>query len=416
MRRTLAAGLVLGLLTACPAQDRQPIPPDADLETIRDWAASRMTAQASAFRDMLQRSITILQSTLGDDTTVVRETVARLAARAALHPGAVIGAMTANANPTLRRRLADVLVGTGDPSIGPALMKAAEPADEELAALFIQAVGRLQAKDTVPDLVARLAAMPPPLVLGEVVLALARLESKDALPAARKLLDHDDARAKERGVAALGVVGTKDDVEALKRLAAGPDPALRNAALRALGHFKGNLDALRALHEAVGTSDPAQVKAAIEGLEQAGTKELSPHFLLPVVKTGPIEVRERAAKLLLRFGNSEGIRILVQPEKAEADKSPGNRAAQFAAGERCRDLGWYEGAIPFYDRALAARGGEVPDQQIQVALARCYARLRRFDDAKRRLRDARYVSLRPFIDDADFAEMKDSPAFKEAFK
>ena len=161
-------------------------------------------------------------------------------------------------------------------------------------------------------------------------------------------------------------------------------PPLRNAALRSLGRFKGNLDALRTLHEAVGSSDPAQVKSALEGLEQAGTKDLTPHFLLPVVKTGPMEARERAAKLLLRFGNAEGVRILIQPEKADADKAPGNRTAQVAAGDRCRELGWYEGAIPFYDRALAVRGGDnVTDQQILVALARCYARLKRFDDAKR---------------------------------
>ena len=46
------------------------------------------------------------------------------------------------------------------------------------------------------------------------------------------------------------------------------------------------------------------------------------------------------------------------------------------------------------------------DQQILVALARCYARLKRFDDAKRKLRDAKYASLRPFADDPDFAEMR----------
>lgn len=413
--RVLVASLVC-VTAVLRAQNGPPLAPDADLETIRDWAASRMTAQTAAFKDMLQRSLPILQSNLGDDTTVVRETISRLAARAALQPGAVIAAMKATNSAPLRRRLNEVLVGTGDPSIAAALLAASEDADEDVAALLIQATGRLKAKETAPSLVARLAASPPPLIVGEIVLALARLGSTEALPAARKLLEHPDAKARERGVMALGVVGQKEDIEPLKKLATGPDAALRAAALRSLGQFKGNLDALRVMHDAVTSTDPTQVKAALDALEQAGTKDLTPHFLLSVVKTGPIETRERAARLMVRFGNAEGIKIIVQPERAEADKAPNNRNAQVAAGDRCRELGWYEGAIPYYDRALSGRSGDVSDQQILVALARCYARLKRFDDAKRKLRDAKYTSLRPFADDADFAEMRENPAYREAFK
>jgi HEAT repeat protein len=414
-RGARAAAIVFCLAGIAGAQGT-PLAPDADLETIRDWAASRMTAQTAAFKDMLQRSIPILQSTLGDETTVVRETIARLAARAALQPGAVVAAMQGTTSAPLRRRLSDVLVGTGDPSIGGALLEAAEGADEELAAVLIQTVGRLQSKDMSAALAAKLQTVTSPLLLGEIVVALARLESKEALPAARKLLEHADPKARERGTAALGVVGQKEDVEPLKKLATASDPALRAAAIRALGRFKGNLDALRTLHDAVTSTDPTLVKAALDALEQAGTKELTPHFLLPVVKTGPLETRERAARLLLRFGNAEGIRIIVQQEKSEADKAPGNRNAQVAMADRCRELGWFEGAIPYYDRALSARSGDVPDQQILVALARCYARLKRYDDAKRKLRDARYVSLKAFADDPDFAEMRENPAHRESFK
>jgi HEAT repeat protein len=414
-RAAIAALLVLA--GGASAQNGPPLPPDADLETIRDWAASRMSVNASAFKDMLQRSIPILQSALSDDTTVVKETVARLAARAAVHPAAVIAAMKGTNNAPLRRRLSEVLVATGDPSIGSALMAAIEDADdEEITALLIQTTGRLQSKDAAPALLAKLEKAQSPLLQGEIIVALARLEAKEALPAARKLLDHADPKARERGVIALGVLGQKDDVEALKKLAAGSDPALRVAALRALGSFKGNLDALRALHDAVTSTDPTIVKAALDGLDRAGTKDLTPHFLLPVVRSGPLEVRERAARLLLRYGNDGGVRLIMQPEKIEADKAANNRNVQAAAADRARELGWYEGAIPYYDRALSAKNGDVSDQQLLVAVARCYARLKRFDDAKRRLRDAKYVSLRPFAEDPDFAEMRENPAFKEAFK
>jgi HEAT repeat protein len=417
MRALAAIVAILVLGAAAGAQNSPPLPPDADLETIRDWAASRLSAQAGAFKDMLQRSLPILSSGLGDDTAAVRETIARLGARAAPHPDLVIAAMGGNASPTLRRRLIEVLVATGDPSIGNALLEASSQTDEDHAASLLQAVGRLQSKDAVPALLVRLDATQSPLLAGEIVVALARLEAKEALPAARKLLDHPDPKARLAGATALGLVGTgKEDVDALKKLANGPDPLLRAAALKALGRFKGNLDALRALHDAVVATDPVIAKAALDGLEHGGTKELSPPFLLQVVKNGAPELRERAARLLLKFGNAEGIRIIVQPEKAEADQSPGNRGKQVAAGDRCRELGWYEGAIPFYDRALSGRAGEVADQQILVSLARCYARLKRFDDAKRKLVQARYASFRAFADDPDFAEMRESSSHRELFR
>jgi HEAT repeat protein len=416
MKAAIALVLVFAL-SGAPAQELPPPAPDADLETIRDWAASRMISQASGFKDMLQRALPMLQSSLGDETTAIRETIARLATRAALHPAVVLDAMRAATSPVLRRRLAEVFVATRDPSIGPVLIGGMAGADEEMSGALVSAIGRLQAREVAPELLSRMNATESPALLGELVVALARLEAKEALPAARKLLDHQDPRARESGAAALGLVGSgKEDIEALRKLASGPEPALRAAAIRALGRFKGDLDALRVLHEAVASADPLQVRAALDALEQAGTKELTPHFVLQVVKTGPLELRERAAKILLRFGNVEGVRIVVQPEKSEADKNPGNRTAQVAAGDRCRELGWYEGAIPYYDRALSGRSGDVSDQQVLVALARCYARLKRFDDAKRKLRAAHYTSFRSFADDPDFQEMKESPAFREAFK
>jgi hypothetical protein len=51
-----------------------------------------------------------------------------------------------------------------------------------------------------------------------------------------------------------------------------------------------------------------------------------------------------------------------------------------------------------------------------IGMARCYARLKRYDDVKRRLKQAGYTSLRQFADDPDFAEMREHPSHREAFK
>jgi HEAT repeat protein len=417
MSRARILGIVLAL--GCPglAQDGPVVPPDADLETIQEWAASRLASRSAAFKALLLRAMPMLQSSLGDETTAVKQTIARLAAQAPLYPGIVLEAMKADASPVVRRRLAAVLAASGDPALGPLLLESAVPSDEGLAQLLIETVGRLNAKESAPALLTRLAAGPPPGLTGEIVLALARLGAPEALPEARRLLAAEDAGARAKGATALGLIGSgREDVDALRKLATGPDPVLRATALRSLGRFKADLDALRTLHDAVVSSDLAQASAALDGIESAGTKELSPHFLLQVVKAGPVEVRERAARVMLHFGNAEGARILVQPEKLEADKAPTNRNVQAAAGDRCRELGWYEGALPFYDRALAARKGTVSDQQILVAMARCHARLKRFEEAKRKLRSAHYASFGSFAEDPDFQEMKELPAYREAFK
>ena len=71
----LALISILGLTGGMPAQDVPPPAPDTDLETIRDWAASRMSAQAAGFKDMLQRALPMLQSGLGDDTTAIPSSI-----------------------------------------------------------------------------------------------------------------------------------------------------------------------------------------------------------------------------------------------------------------------------------------------------------------------------------------------------
>jgi tetratricopeptide (TPR) repeat protein len=182
---------------------------------------------------------------------------------------------------------------------------------------------------------------------------------------------------------------------------------MRVSALRALGRFGANLDALKALHDAVGMADTAIVEAALDALATAGSKDLTPKILLNVVRTGPPDLRLRAAKLMLALGNSEGVKAVVAKECGDADKEADDRDLQVIAGDRCREVGWWQGAIKYYDRALSLRGNAAQTNLVRVGIARCYARIRRFDDARKKLKEANYPNLRAFADDPDFEAHRD---------
>ncbi len=404
------------LAAVAHGQNPAPTPPPTDLEDLRDWARGRLESQEGAFKDMLAKSLPILGSSAGNDTPVVRETIGKLAERAAVFPTIVLDRLLSEKNETVRARLGDVLAATGDPSITPMLLSRAATSDEAVAASLVNVLGRLRSHEVAPALEATLATEKRLLVVAELIRALARCESKDALATARANLAHVDTKVRQAAIDALGLVGQgREDVESLRKLAAGSDPALRDAALRSLGRFKGDFDALKTLHDAVNTSDSAAVGAALDGLETAGTKDLSPKFILQAVKSGPADQRERAARLLMRFNNPDGVKHLFAKERSDAEKNPEDRDLQMLVADRYREFGWYEGAVPFYDRALAARGG-VGTQQVLVALARSYARLKRFDEARKKLKQAGYTTFRGFADDADFAEMREAQGFKDNFR
>jgi HEAT repeat protein len=414
-RALFAACLVVAVAAAQAAP-----PPGAKLEELREWARAKVAAQEGQLKDALDKVTRLFRSTPhGSDSTAVREAVQTLGERAGVFAEKILERITAADSPDVKKHFADVLVAAGDPALAPLLLKTAQGAPTETAAILVRAAARMKHAASADDfraLIENPAAAPA--VRAEAVGGLARSGAPDGPTAARKALADGEALLRRAGAESLGVVGQgRDDVEALRKAAVhDASDDVRRAALRALGRFRGDLDALRTLHEVLAGGDPAAVDAVLDALRTAGTRDLSSKPLLDAVKKLTPEGRQRAARVLMELGNPEGVKALFLNERKAADQSPEARDLQIDVADKYREYGWYEGALPYYERALSARGAQATQAQVQLGVARCNARLKRFDEARRRLRLAGYTSLKAFADDPDFAEMRELPGHRDLFK
>ncbi|HYC77691.1 MAG TPA: HEAT repeat domain-containing protein [Planctomycetota bacterium] len=406
------------LAAVVPAQAGAPS--GGKLEDLRDWARGKVAAQEGALKEQLDKYSAFFKRTPhGADTAALREAVSTLADRASVFADQILDRIVAADSADVKKHFADVLVQGGDASLARACLARVPGADEETAALLVRAAGRMKGADVAATLKPLAeGAGASPVVQAEAVVAAARLGVPEAAAVARARIEHEKPVVRRAACEALGLVGQgRDDVELLrKRASDDADASVKHAALRALGRFKGDVDGLKTLHHAATAGDLPTVMAALDGLEAAGTRDLSQRPLLDVVKTGPAGSRERAARVLMTLGSPDGVNHLFQRERRDAEQNSDDRELQVGVADKYREYGWYTQAIHFYDRALSTRGGQVAQQQILVGAARCYARLRRFDDAKKKLKQAGYTSLRGFAEDADFAEMRESPSFRELFK
>ncbi len=418
MAADLRAAALITVFTAC-AFAQQP-PPGARLEELREWARGKVAAQEGQLKDALDKVTRLFRSTPhGAESTAVREAVQTLGERAGVFADKILERIMGADTADVRKHFADVLVAAGDPGLTTLVLDQAKTAPPETAALLVRTAGRMKsaaAADRFRSLVEDPAVLPP--IRAEAVLALARAGAPDAGLVARKSLGDADAAVRRAATESLGLVGQgREDVDLLRKTATGDaNDDVRRAALRALGRFRGDLDALKTLHECLSASDLPTVNAALDALETAGTRDLSSKPLLDTIKKATPETRMRAARVLMALGNPEGVKALFVKERKDADQSPEARDLQIDVADKYREYGWYEGALPFYDRALSARGAQSTQAQVLVSIARCNARLKRFDEARRRLRAAGYTTFKAFGEEADFAEMREAPGHRDLFK
>lgn len=393
--------------------------PGPTLEEIRDWSRAKLEAKQADFKKSLDVACKALKSApYGSTSEPVKESFGQVAGKTALFPQLVVERMATEADANLRLWLSDALAATKDPGVGTLLLARATAAPDDLAPVLVRAAGRIEGASLSASLLDLAKGASGPGITAEALLACARRQTPGTIDIARAHVKHGDPRVRRAAVEALGMVGTtKDDIDVVRKLAvSAPEPEMRVSALRALGRFGTNLDALKVLHDAVGMADAATIEAALDALSTAGSKDLTPKVLLNVVRTGPSDLRLRAAKLMLALGNAEGVKAIVAKECGDADKETDDRDLQVIAGDRCREVGWWQGAIKYYDRALSLRGNAAQTNLVRVGIARCYARIRRFDDARKKLKEANYPNLRAFADDPDFDDMRESPAHRDLFK
>jgi HEAT repeat protein len=202
----------------------------------------------------------------------------QLAARSAGDGPAIaklVAPMLDDADPTVRRRAAYVAGNLGLAELAPALAKLCSAESAELRLAAYVALGELGMPGVAADVAAAVRREDNPRVLGaasNALIAAAPEAGKLAAlaPRAGQLLGSPDARLREAGAEIAGLLGGAVAASALVPLAADTAPAVRGAAVWALGKLADPATE-PALLRAFADDDPAVHERAAAGLLRLGT-------------------------------------------------------------------------------------------------------------------------------------------------
>lgn len=203
-----------------------------------------------------------------------------------------------------------------------------EDADWRVRASSGRALGRLAARDAVPDLV---RALRDPVVDVRVVAAAAlwRLPDPAAVPALLELLRDSDAAARQWGALALGVIRDRRATRPLIALLSDPQPDVRLDAVRSLGRIRDPA-AVSALEQYVNEAarpleerlEAVDALALLDGPSKVDA-------LVRLARHSDTALRTRAIQALGRVGDALVIPSLRERRRGET--SPGVRSAIAAA-------------------------------------------------------------------------------------
>ncbi len=188
----------------------------------------------------------------------------------------LVAPMLDDENPMVRRRSVYVVGNLGLAGLAPQLVKRcvhSEPADMRLAAYV--ALGELGMPGVAGDVVATIKREEDPRVLGAASNALvASLPDPTAInglaPRAQQLLASPEPRLREAGAEIAGLLGGAVAASAIAPLANDDAPAVRGAAVWALGKL-ADPSTEKALLAAFKDDDPAVHERAAAGLLRLGT-------------------------------------------------------------------------------------------------------------------------------------------------
>jgi tetratricopeptide (TPR) repeat protein len=410
------AGLVLaGLL---PAQNGRPV------EELRSTARERVAEFRAEFERILPEALRELSSLDPRiESPIADKARARLGRYLPAFPEKFLEILGGSPRPSLRPHLYRILQAFGTAELAGPLLRLSLAPGFAHAGELLPVVAALGGPEFQPELIAAARASPPPQapVLAAIVEAAAASRGAAAAALGRSMLEHAEPVVRAAAATAVGLAagGSREDAQVLIRCAqSDPDPRVRCQAVRAMRWFPRLPEAQRLAHDMLKVDDPEFQAAALDALEAIGTRDVSPnHFLEFVQGRGPDLLRERAARhMALSFGDTRGARILAKAHRENADRSPKDVDAQMEAGDTLKSLGAYEEAMAFYKRAIALYNA-ANQWKARVQLARCNARLGRFEEARRLLRtDYKDRDLHKFADDPDFAEMKADARYKAMFE
>ncbi|HEY4242784.1 MAG TPA: HEAT repeat domain-containing protein [Kofleriaceae bacterium] len=326
---------------------------DAD-EAMRAAAVQAMGAFASG-AEVIERVGTLAQSPSAPIRAAVLWALQLAApegnAKATSTIASLVAPMLDDADPSVRRRAAYVAGNLGLAQLAPALARRTaqtEPPDLRLAAYV--ALGELGMPGVVADIVAAVKKEEDPRVLGAASNALVAAAPEAATVhglAARalNLVAATDARSREAGAEfaglAAGASGNASPAQ-LAKLATDEDPAVRGAAVWALGRFAG-------------LPEPDKSVEAT---------------LLAAARDADAAVQERAAAGLLRLGTPGALGAAIAFVSGDAD--PAARGAVAAAIAIARP---HAAALaPAIEAALSKISGDDPafEPLLRLSLATQY--------------------------------------------
>ncbi|MFK7985782.1 MAG: HEAT repeat domain-containing protein [Sandaracinaceae bacterium] len=204
--------------------------------------------------------------------------------------------------------------------IGPLRVLLREDGNWRVRASAGRALGRLAARDAVPDLV---AALRDSVVDVRVVAAAAlwRLPDPAAVPALLELLRDQDGSARQWGALALGVIGDRRATAPLIELLGDPESAVRLDAIRSLGRL-GDERATRPLETVVRNDDRTRDER-LEAINAVGrlSGPGKVNVLIRTLREDDATLRERAADTLGRVGDALALPPLRERRQVERTAS-----------------------------------------------------------------------------------------------
>ena len=393
----------------------------APIEVLIERGRQHLGTMRGEFETLLRQSMKLFAGDRKFQDEARLRLAKELEAWVGMFPKVFAETFAKTSQPNARRRLAEVMAASKDPAMGDALLELLPKVkNPKKRTLILRTLGSLGNPRAIPVLLSILESSENADEKGAALVALARLKAEPAEKLAIEYLTHENPALRIKALRALPLV-MKNPHRCVRHITArvkGDEvPAVRFAALRALAFFPGDMDGLHCLHDAVSGDDESERVAALDALERVAQKSLSKHPLRKGLKaTTSMITKERIAKLMLRFGDSQGVKLLVAKQRETADRKPRNSFLQQGVGDSYRNLGAWSEAIDYYQRALATLGRGGDPKGLYLRMARCYAQMGKFADAKKSLKRAKYKDFSVLAEDDDFAKMAQSPKYKALFQ
>ena len=242
------------------------------------------------------------------------------------------------AKPEVRAAIVSMLGRRGDAAALPFVRESLRSPDEAVRVAAIDAASRLGKTEVLPELLPLLAKAS---AAESAALGTALLGHPGAVvvPQALSLLDATPMPAKAALVAVLAEKGSHDAIEPVYRLAADEDPAVREAALAALGRLARASDVPRLvamLEKTTATDEAVRLREAIASAvlrnPDAAARAAG---LVDLLQRSPPAGKAVILRLAPRVGGADLLRAVVD-EAASAD--PDVQSAAISALSRWPDL------------------------------------------------------------------------------